>query len=336
MQCLNNHIVWNYHGEFWKQSQTNRYHNYDANTGLLIGSFGTVTRDNVTNEEAHYGQDGNAVTGSLVYASDNYYLYHNGETYGVHRWKLHGMDTIAVQTLAVSEARITTQEGIDLLAGLVRDTSLQDGIEGWHRSPLSDYHTSNSEFFKAVVGYTSYDPFEPPDLTVQFHQSSGSAYVKRDLGDNASAVSWEVWGEMLFDRSGVNEPAGKGGCYLEVLDSAGKSICRLYRIRNSTYRNILMGNNKVISSDNSNGELMLANYYYQPFSVRAVNGNITFRYGSFEAQTTAVLTDNGAIWNAPATLRFYCFTNNAADNLLRSISLKQLRFKVERGFNGNV
>jgi hypothetical protein len=337
MQCMNNHIIWNYHGEFWKQSHTNRYNHYDASTGLLIGSFGTITPDNVTNEESAYGEDGNALTGGFVFANDNYYLYHNGEIYGLHRWKLHGMNTIAIQTLPVANPNeVTRLEGNDLLVGLIRYTSLQDGVAGWHRSPTTDYQYPNNEFFKAVVGYASYDPFEPPDLTVQFHKSSGSAYVTRDLGDNAGAVNWELSGAIMFGKANVNTSSGKAGCYLEVLDSTGKVICRLYRTRSGSLRNVLIGNDKIISSDNGDRKLTLSNYYYQPFSIRASNSQITFQYGSFEAQTTAVLVDNNAIWNDPSALRFYCFTNSAADNLLRSISLNPLRFRVDKAYSSIV
>ena len=39
------HIFWGYHGEFWKQSQTNMWNHVDGKTGLLVDQFGAHTTD---------------------------------------------------------------------------------------------------------------------------------------------------------------------------------------------------------------------------------------------------------------------------------------------------
>ncbi|CAN0598084.1 unnamed protein product, partial [Ectocarpus sp. 12 AP-2014] len=93
-------IFWNYHGEFWKNGQTNKFqHVYD--NGLLIGVFG-VAGNEIYNGKAIQNQigvpemAGNNIKGDIVKEGDDYYILHGdeGKHGAVHRWRISGLNTI--------------------------------------------------------------------------------------------------------------------------------------------------------------------------------------------------------------------------------------------------
>lgn len=95
-------IFWGYHGEFWKNSQTNKW-NIVYDNGLFVNQFG-VTGPEVAGQEAPYGMAGNAYSANIVRMGDTAFLYHNDEGHhgGVHRWRITGLNNIQVQTVAVN------------------------------------------------------------------------------------------------------------------------------------------------------------------------------------------------------------------------------------------
>lgn len=103
--ALDRNIFWGYHGEFWKNSQTNKWnHVYD--NGLFVNQFGVLGPD-VKGQEATAGMAGNAFSANVVKINDTVYLYHNDEGHhgGIHRWRITGLATIAIQTDTVSFIR---------------------------------------------------------------------------------------------------------------------------------------------------------------------------------------------------------------------------------------
>src|SRR5438270_7777269 len=121
-RAMDRHIIWGYNGEFWKNSETNKFnHVYD--NGLFVGQFGT------TGPEAGGAggamMAGNSFSPSLVKVGVDYYLYHNDESYhgAVHRWKISGINTIQEQTIPLTSSFVIQSEaqvlaGVDLMAGL--------------------------------------------------------------------------------------------------------------------------------------------------------------------------------------------------------------------------
>ncbi len=100
--ALDRSIFWGYHGEFWKNGQTNKWnHVYD--NGLMLGQFGTTKWD-FGSEEKPAGMAGNAFSAALVKQGSNYYLYHCDENYhgGVHRWKVSNLGSIQEQSIPIS------------------------------------------------------------------------------------------------------------------------------------------------------------------------------------------------------------------------------------------
>jgi len=95
---LDRSIIYGYYGENYRGSQTNKWNHYYDN-GLMVGQFGVVGVEVARTGEAPTMMAGNAFSCSLVKLADGrVYLYHNDESFhsGVHRWRIDGLDTIAV------------------------------------------------------------------------------------------------------------------------------------------------------------------------------------------------------------------------------------------------
>lgn len=93
------HIVYGYHGEFFKDLQTgvvgqaNQFMHFD-DSGLFIGQFGhPSTRPGMPSQP---GLSGNAFSPTLVAHGPLLYLYHNDESShgGIHRWRFDGIAEI--------------------------------------------------------------------------------------------------------------------------------------------------------------------------------------------------------------------------------------------------
>jgi len=109
--ALDRSIFWGYYGEFWKNSETNKW-NQVYDDGLFIGQFGT-TGAQITEKEGAAMMAGNAMAASVVKDADgNMYLYHNdeGTHSGVHRWKISNMGSVAEQVIKVTLAN--TKHGL--------------------------------------------------------------------------------------------------------------------------------------------------------------------------------------------------------------------------------
>ncbi len=101
------HIFWEYHGEGWKQGQTNKWmHLYDD--GLVVGQFGVVSpQQGHWLPEAAAQMAGNAFSSAVVTAADgSRYIYQNDENThgGVHRWHVTGLDTINEDAIPITLA----------------------------------------------------------------------------------------------------------------------------------------------------------------------------------------------------------------------------------------
>src|SRR5262249_14993368 len=101
-------IFWQYHGEGWKNGQTNKWmHLYDD--GLVLGQFGVVSPFNADPRrrlpEAAAQMAGNALYSAVVTAADgSRYIYHGDEQWhgGLHRWHVTGLDTIHEDSIPIT------------------------------------------------------------------------------------------------------------------------------------------------------------------------------------------------------------------------------------------
>lgn len=110
-------IFWNYIGEFWKNSQTNKWNHYYDN-GLFISQFGITTPDAEKMDGINSPRmaAGNAFSGGMVKVGNDYYIYHCDESVhgGVHRWKISNLSSIAEQVINLGSNNTPTVAEIDI------------------------------------------------------------------------------------------------------------------------------------------------------------------------------------------------------------------------------
>jgi hypothetical protein len=94
---LDNTLFWNYTGEFWGGSQTNKY-NHVHESGLMLNQFGVAYKYTPQQRQGVLAMDaGNAYSFNVVKVNSRVFIYHNDEGIhsGVHRWEVTGMNTIS-------------------------------------------------------------------------------------------------------------------------------------------------------------------------------------------------------------------------------------------------
>lgn len=317
-----NQIFWGYHGEFWKQSQTNKWNQVDGNTGLFVGQFGVLTSDH-QNQEAFAGGAGNVLTGTAVEVNGTTYLYHNDESVhgGVHRWKITGLNTIEIQIATITTDNFFT-EGVDLLDGLERGVKLKNG-KGWNRG--SDPDEWGENIWNIATGLKTYDPFKSPDVNIVYGVSRGSRTLTRDLGNNENLTSWKLKGKMNFENSAPTQAHFKGIGFVEVLDKNNLIISRFDLRQDFVSGQNVVGNDKIIFHG-TDQELDAIKNYSQPIEIGAKNGVLTFSYAGLTEVSTLNKVDANAKWQEPAILKFYFSTSNPADNHMRFFNISEMKF----------
>lgn len=295
----------NYHGEFYKQAQTNKHFLYDANTGLEITQFGTVS-DDYRGQVVPAGVEGNIIKGDLVKAKGNLYLYHNGESFGLHRWLISNPSSISVinATYPSGSSFSDTLAGIDLMpTGVNRYDTMPVNSGAWHMS--TSYYTDVHTQMRVRLGYNSYDVFKEPDMQIWYSSPDRTDSVYRDLGNN-NATTWKITGEMYRTPSYIEQSHNYEGEEMDVVDSNGKRISRLW-VRQSPYS--LMGNSTVIEAALPYPNRTVESNYYQPFEISCSGSTLTFKYGANAPVTTTITQDAGAIINNPYRLKFLFWTH---------------------------
>lgn len=315
-------IFWGYHGEFWKQSQTNKWNQVDGNTGLFVGQFGVLTSDH-QNEEAFAGGAGNVLTGTVVEVDGTTYLYHNDESVhgGVHRWKITGLNTIEIQIANITTDNFLT-DGIDLLEGLDRGVKLTNG-KGWNRGTDPDEWGEN--VWNIATGLKTYDPLKSPDVNIVCGIAKGSRTLTRDLGINENLTSWKLKGKMNFENSAPTQAHFKGIGFVEVVDRNNLIISRFDLRQDIVTGQNVVGNDKIIFHG-TDQEIDKIKNYTQPIEIGANNGVLTFSYAGFTEVSTINKVDANAKWQEPAILRFYFSTSNPADNYMRFFNISEMKF----------
>ncbi|MCY7421224.1 MAG: hypothetical protein LH478_05705 [Chitinophagaceae bacterium] len=316
-----NNIFWGYHGEFWKQSQTNIWNHVDGNSGLFVGQFGAIKKD-FGMAEAPAAVAGNVFGGTVVEVNGIVYLYHNDEgvNNGVHRWKISGLSTVEIQTATRLKENIFLKQGVDLLEGITRNLStLPNNFHGWTRVP-----ESNSSGTNISVGNTSYDKFKPANLEFIFNQPKGnSATFSRDLGNNTKLNDWSLKGKMNYQYNRMSEFDLSAASFLDVVDGAGRQIAR-FDFRQSanqsgTYN--LRGNNVVLSGGTTSKTVYASRG--EDFEMNYSNGTITFRFSDYTA-TTKNKAEATADATNPKYFRFYAYNNGYQTS--KYVSIQELRF----------
>jgi hypothetical protein len=339
---LDRSIFWNYHGEFWKDSQVNKWqHVYD--NGLLLGIFGKTgpeAKIEAPDGRPVAGMAGNVYYGTVVRAANGVaYLYHGEESgwAGIHRWRIDNLQSIQEQVIGLNSldtyATVNTTsstEGVDLLSGLSPSSVLQNGAAGWNRNPAGENTAGPDNKWTAKTSILSYDRFISPDLYVNFSKAASQYTVTRDLGTNTNLTSWSLQGIISFDNTNPNNgtpgQSDSGGSYFEVLDNTGKVLARLYQ-------QVFFDQANTPVKTMGNGQLIAQGYYFDPASavgttadainISLMNGVLTIKYQNYPAVTTTAFEAGGDLQN-PRTVRLFFWCNGR--NYERTIDIQQLRF----------
>ena len=331
VNVMDRNIITSYHGEFWKNGQTNMYNHYWDN-GLAIGQFGT-TRERTTGESAAM-MAGNALTPTIAKdANGDYYLYHGDESdhAGVHRWKITGLNTISEQVvdLAAPATYQAPVDYVDLMKGLPFDADLPNNTAGWTRNPaVSSVVDVYSNAWSALTGKLKYDQLTSPDILINFvNTNSTSNIVARDLGYTYVSNSWKISGDIAYPGNMPN--ANNISQYFEVLDNNGRVLTRFYPSLDravTPFVGSLFFNKSVITTSSEMGIKNLMNNY-APFEIKMINGVVTFTYGNYSPVTTTIF-DPAGDWKSPKTLRciFTASGNKSFQVYSTNIGLKDCKF----------
>ncbi|MES2648512.1 MAG: hypothetical protein V4717_16655 [Bacteroidota bacterium] len=325
--ALDNLVVAGYKGEFWRNSQVNKW-NVFHESGLMLGQFG------VTGPEATYegypGMAGNVFTGSLVKNGDNYYLYHNDEGHlsGIHRWKITGAKSIVIQNIKpVLVDNPVDTNAIDLLKDIPYDAILDDNVAGFSRFPKTENYTDAGVNTWKVMTYTRSSEREVPEIAVTYasKKTPDSSFVAKDLGRNNTST-WQLSGKISVGGSynSINSNNAYDslatGCFWEVLDQNGTAIFRVFsqQSKNRDKVNTYLNGQLVMVDDIASFTRAVRDF--NTFSIKCADGIITFNY---LGQTSTVKANGNP--NKPNKFRLYFFSKGGRLN--RVISIKELIFK---------
>lgn len=323
-RVMDRNIFWGYNGEFWKNSETNKFnHVYD--NGLFVGQFGTTGPESGGVGGAMMA--GNSFSPALVKVGSDYYLYHNDESFhgAVHRWKISGLNTIQEQTIPLTSSFAIQSEtpvlpGIDLMAGLPFDSILPASVAGWTRNPASE--SSNWNIHTSVK---TYDKRKPTDISVVYSNDVAGAYtLTRDLVNSAVLSSWELKGSVRYDGSMGN--TGTIFMYMDILDNTAKIISRFYTVMNfdNGYMDVIWANNTQVGTAYQYETYGIN--VFQNISFKMARGTTTVKYGDYAAVNIGVY-DTGANIGFPETLRlFFNYNNDGGPNYGKHIDLSEMRF----------
>jgi hypothetical protein len=306
--AIDRNIFWGYNGEFWKQSQTNKWnHIYD--NGLFVGQFG-ITGPEVAGVEGPAMMAGNAFSPAMVKIGEDYYLYHNDESYhsGVHRWKITGLNTIQEQSIPLSNTFVISNEqpdlpGLDLMKGLPYSAVLLNNTAGWTRNPEPEDYTRYDQYWSAKTNVKTYSQKKSPDLWITYAQAAGPYSVSRDLGTYSNLSSWTLSGKVSYEGNMPNTDVNS--MYLDVLDNSGKILTRFHT--SITFDDVhtisIYANDILIASGPKNTMEDIADIF-QPVSISMSAGKIVVKYADFAPLIINSFDPTGKI-NMPGVMRVY-------------------------------
>jgi hypothetical protein len=308
VNIVDRNVITSYHGEFWKNGQTNKYNHYYDN-GLAIGQFGT-TRPESPGLAAPM-MAGNSLTPIVVKdGNGDLYLYHGDESdhSAVHRWKITGLNTISEQVVNIPFPSAYAKPVVDyqdLMVGLsFANAPLVNNTAGWKRDPAVNENSNSPWISNWEVNTTqiSYNKLVDNDISVSCTIPTVGTYtVRRDLGNNNVSTNWKVTGLLAYPKNGLNQYFGVMQQYLDVLDANDKILTSFYYTGGYQVPTVLYGNAVAVASS-TDGSVEKNIEEPLPFEVKVLGGVVTFTYGNY-TPVTANLADSKGNWNTPKTLQ---------------------------------
>lgn len=323
MMTIDNLILWGYHGEFWKGSQTNKWSLFSDN-GLFLSQFGTTGPEAALIGEAAPEMAGNALTGSLSkLPNGDLILVSADESFhgALQIWHIKGLNTVHEQEITVQKNTIPSFSGpnyLDLMAGLPFSEIVHDNTQGWTRYPAEETVDGFNNTWSVKTNVNTYRKNEV-DVTVVSYppDHNQTQYVKRDLGTNSQLANWRITG-------GLGYPMGYeiGENFLDVLDDNDRVIVRISRPALSSNILAIKANNSTILQGSLDAISHLISKI-QPLSINIEGeNNIKVSYGDYPEVITSVF-DPSANWQNPKTLRVQMHND---DRRGHQISVANLKF----------
>ena len=335
---VDRNVITSYHGEFWKNGQTNKYNHYLDN-GLAIAQFGITRAETADHTEP--AMAGNVLTPVLVKGTNGaLYLFHGDESdhAGLHRWKITGLNTIKEQDFIIdypapafaATANRKKAGSSELMSGLKYNSILSnDDGSGWVRSDDEINTNQYNNIFSVRTNVLSPDKLSTPDIFMRFAKQGPTTHtVSYYLGKNPALPSWRLSGLIAYPH---NMPNGEAiSQFFEVLDPAGKIIAIFYCKMNRELRPLtasIIGNKKVIA-EAGDAAIKKSMAPFTPLQITVVNGSVSITYGKYKSVTTSPY-DASAKWKMPATVR--CRFESAKTGAIYAaiIGLKDLTFEKD-------
>lgn len=327
MMTLDSLIVWGYHGEFWKGSQTNIWNLFSDN-GLFLFQFGISGIDALFKGEAAEGMAGNALSGTLMKLPDgDMALISNDESYhgAIQVWRIKGLNTIQQQKIPLNKTGVNllsaVADGVDLMAGLPFGETLIDGTNGWTRNPADELLNGMAGTWSVTTNRTTYKKAERDVLIFSYPESKGlTKWVKRDLGTNTALSFWKIDGQLSYPEAGGET----GENFIDILDGSDRVILRISRpLINNPIMAIKANNGIIVSGDM--GKLTQGLLKPQQLTITAIKkDNIKVTFGNYATVTTSIL-DPLADWQNPKTLRFQMYSDDQRGHQIDVANLKFYR-----------
>lgn len=317
--AIDRSIFWGYHGEFHKDGQTNIWNHFYDN-GLMLGQFGTAEG---SYREGYPAMAGNGFSSKVVKVGEDYYLYHNDESYhsGIHRFKIDNVSSIEYASIEYPTTNVVPAiDYIDLMSGLPFNSTLPNSL-GWTR-------TTPNENFSAYTSRLTYDKHEGRDVYMTFSEGTGTKVVTKTLGLALPTSTWSFNTNITWNGTTPNYSSGGGGVFLNLLDNTGKKITTFYYTTNYGIDEDghIMGNNVELFADDlatiGNGLTKELNN----LSISVSSGTITFNYAGHSA-STSVVAESGADITRPTTLEIE-YIEDAVVHYGKGLGITNSRFSI--------
>jgi hypothetical protein len=318
MSTIERNIFWGYNGEFWKNSQTNKWNHYWDN-GLFIGQFGITGPE--TRGKAFPGMAGNAKSFSFVKVGNDYYLYHCDESIhsATHRWKISGLSTIQEYSFTLQPSAPVVLAGTNLLEDLSPNLPVVNGQGLWKIYPAKQVDTTEKWI---VQTNTQNYGLVTQDINIFARPVAGRApyTAERNLGTTGTLREWQVTGKLTYPRRSYD--TGPDAGYWGIKDAQGRLLVKISR-RLITYpTSIRQYFNDQVLSDVDMATLDASAPNTTNFTLSADATGLHFKLGDLPLVTAAPI-DKNANWQQPRTLcvSLYSSTNNEYE-----LNLGDLRF----------
>jgi hypothetical protein len=226
--------------------------------------------------------------------------------------------------------------GIDLTEGLLFNHTVENGLYGWSREPLTDYGLS-AQYGNKFWVFTNLRGMSKtaPDVNILFQPPANglTATASRNLSTGTiDAAQWSITGKLTYPSNDYDDyNKGQDQGYLQILDENNKIIARIQRRQvawPSDYRFYL---NSAQVAQISWEEMQAICLKPQPITLTVDSAGVTLQYGDFPAVTT-IPFDPTSNWQRPKTLQvfFYSPTQNAHE-----LNMAELRFIASVGTTPN-